>query len=155
MSLGSGFPPEFLRGRVRSQLRPRAVIKLVRKMDDGDIHEKRFVVLHVDEMTVTCVINSQISGFVERRPELLRCQVSMSAGEHPFMDHDSHVDCSRTRIYRTDDVVRDLANRPEWILGRVSPALTAGIVAALKFSPTLSAAEVELLLLSLGRERPL
>jgi len=39
------------------------------------------------------------------------------------------------------------------LLGRVSPALAEGIAAALKFSPTLSPAEVELLLLSLGRER--
>ena len=61
MSLGSGFPPDFLRQRVQAQLRPGAVIKLVRKMDDGLLHEKRFVVLHVDETTVTCVINSRIS----------------------------------------------------------------------------------------------
>ena len=57
MTLGNAFPPEMATASIRRQLRPVAVIKLRRVMDDGEIHEKRFVVVHVDERTVTDLVN--------------------------------------------------------------------------------------------------
>jgi len=35
VTVGSGFPEEFLKVQIRRRLKPRAVIKLYRKMDDG------------------------------------------------------------------------------------------------------------------------
>lgn len=109
MSVGSGLPGDFLEAQIRRRLRPGAVIKLYRKMDDGRLHEKRFVVLHVAAHTATCVINSEVGPFVRARPELHRCQVLMPARDHEYMDHDSHVDCSRTRAFLTEDVVAALS----------------------------------------------
>ncbi len=149
-ALGNAFPPGMAAASIRRQLRPGTVIKLRRVMDDGEIHEKRFVVVHVDERTVTCIVNSKISAFLRARPVLLRCQVSMPAAAHPFMSHDSHVDCSRTRVYATDDVVRELQSEPGWVLGAITSGLRDEMVAALKFSPVLSAHEVNSLCASLG-----
>jgi hypothetical protein len=73
----------------------------------------------------------------------------MPVVSHDFMSHDSHVDCSRLRSYDTDDVIRDLTARPEWVLGRITPDLRDEIVAALKFSPTIAATDLELLSKSL------
>jgi hypothetical protein len=154
MSLGSSFPPEYLVAQIRRRLAPGTVIKLCRRMDDGAVREKRFVVLFVDEQTVTCVINSTVSGFIRRRADLLRCQVLMRSESHAFMDHDSHIDCSRTRAYLTDQVIRDLAERPEWILGDVATALRREISAALRFAPTISPAEVALLCRALDKDEP-
>lgn len=141
MPLGSSFPPSFVAAQVRRQLTPGAVIKQRQVMDDGVLHEKRFVVLHVDEHTVTCVINSEVSAFLQARPALLKCQVAMPAAAHPFMRHDSHVDCSRARTYRTSDVVRELVAEPGWVLGTITTDLRDEISAALKFSQTLSVEE--------------
>lgn len=149
MSLGSNFPPEFRQSQVKRRLRPGVVIKLEGRMDDGRLHEKRFVVLAVDEQTVTCVINSRISKYIEHRPEMLQCQVAMLQSDHPFMARDSHVDCSRTRTYATADIIRDLTRQPEWILGPISPGLRDSIVSALKYARTLAAAEAETLCRSL------
>src|SRR5690349_122232 len=143
MPLGAGFPDEFLLAQIRRRLRPGVVIKLYRRMDDGQLHEKRFVVLHVDEHTVTCVINSEINQFIRTRPALLRCQVRMHAAGHPFMDHDSHIDCSRVRSFLTEEVIADLMSRPEWILGNATDGCCDDIAAALKASETLSLAEVD------------
>jgi hypothetical protein len=143
VSLGSGFPGDFLATQIARRLRPGVVIKLYRKMDDGRLHEKRFVVLLVDTHTITCVINSEIGPFIRVRPEMLRSQVQMPSAHHGFMDHDSHVDCSRTRAFLTDEVVADLKARPEWILGDASDKCCADIVAALKASPTISVADVQ------------
>lgn len=111
-------------------------------MDDGRLHEKRFIVLQVDDHTITCVINSEVSEFVRARPTLLRCQVLMHAVEHLFMDHDSFIDCSRVRSFMTEEVVADLMSRPEWMLGEATDRCCADIAAGLKASETLSVVEV-------------
>ncbi len=73
----------------------------------------------------------------------------MPVADHSFMSHDSNVDCSRIRSYATNEVVQDLAEQPDWVLGSISTELRASIVAAIKFSPTLSAKEVAMLCESL------
>ena len=153
MTLGSSFPPALIEASIRRQLVPGAVIKQRQVMDDGVLQEKRFVVLHVDEHTITCVINSEVGAFLRARPALLKCQVAMSAAAHQFMSHDSHVDCSRARTYRTSDVVRELVTQPAWVLGTITTGLRDEIVAALKFSPTLSAVEATSLCESLAQLR--
>lgn len=149
MALGNAFPPGMAAASIRRQLCPGVVIKLRRVMDDGEIHEKRFVVVHVDERTVTCIINSEIGAFLQSRPALLRCQAAMAVAAHPFMERDSHVDCSRTHAYATEAVVRDLVTEPSWMLGVIAAELRNEMLAALKFSPVLSAREVQVLCASL------
>lgn len=117
MTLGSGFPDDFRLAQIRRRLQPGVVVKLFRRMDDGRLHEKRFVVLQIDAHTTTCVINSEIGHFIRARLALLRCQVLMQAAEHDFMDHDSYIDCSRVRAFMTEEVIADLMTRPDWILG--------------------------------------
>ena len=150
MSLGSGFPDDFRQAQIRRRLKPGVVIKLFRKMDDGRLHEKRFVVLHVDAHTTTCVINSEISAFIRARPALLRSQVRMRLEQHDFMDRDSHIDCSRVRSFLTDEVIADLMTRPEWILGDASETCRQDIISGIKTSETLSNAEVEKFSAALG-----
>lgn len=150
MTLGSSFPPEFRRQQVTRVVKPGTVIKLLRLMDDGEWHEKRFVVVHVDEHTVTCIINSNVSAFLKNRPDMLRCQVLMSANGHAFMDHDSHIDCSRTRTYSTAEVINELLQKPEWVLGSITASLREEMIAAIKFAPTLSAREAGVICQSLG-----
>ena len=151
MSLGSSFPPAYRKAQIERQLKPGSVIKLIRKMDDGQFHEKRYVVMHVDERTITCVINSDIGAFVRARPTLLKCQVSMPKVTHVYMQHDSHVDCSRLRQFATSDVVLELMNKPDWVLGKITIDLRDEIVGAIKFSETISVADVETICQSLAQ----
>lgn len=138
--------PQFLKNRLRAQLTPGAVIKLNEKMDDGKVQEKRFVVLNVDATTTTCVvINSQINQFIQKRAHLLKCQALMPQATHPFMDHDSHVDCVRTRPYGTDNVLDELVNNPKWMLGRITLQMRDDIQAALLQSPAIPPAEKQAL----------
>jgi hypothetical protein len=149
MALGSAFPRAFLEAQIQRRLKPGMVIKMRQTMDDGAIHEKRFVVVVVNENTVTFVINTAISAFLQSRPALLKCQVVMPVADHTFMRHDSHIDCSRTRTYATREVVSELVAQPDWVLGSISDMLRADILAAIKFSPVLSANDVAQLCLSL------
>jgi hypothetical protein len=149
MALGSAFPRSFVEAQIQRQLKPGTVIKMRQVMDDGVIHEKRFVIVALSEHTVTFVINTAISAFLQARPALLKCQVAMPVADHDFMSHDSHVDCHRTHTYTTHEVVRDLVTQPNWVLGTISADLRVAMVAAIKFSPTLSAKEATLLCESL------
>ncbi|WP_160055757.1 hypothetical protein [Pseudomonas sp. R84] len=110
------------------------------EMDDGRMHEKRFVVLDVSEDTFTCVINSRISAFIAKNENKAKCQVQIEASQHPFMSWDSHVDCSRIRTYSRTELVDQLCAHPEWILGMTTPELRERIIAAIKISKTIPSA---------------
>ena len=134
MSLGDAFPEALRKKSVERQVKPGSIIKLEAVMDDGKLHEKRFIVINVDNETVTLVINTEISDFVQNKPWLLKCQVFMKFSEHPCMKHDSYVDCSRPRVYSEEDVHNQLVNNPAWILGEISGPLCDDIKNALKHS---------------------
>ena len=152
MSLGNSFPPRFRLEQLRRQLKSGAVIKLFKQTSDGVVREKRYVVVHVDDQTITCIINSNIGPFLLARPNLLRCQVKMDAQVHTFMNHDSHVDCSTTHTFATGEVITELMAKPDWILGEISQELRAEMVAAVKIAPTLSPAQVAVICASLAED---
>lgn len=145
MSLANAFPASLKAASIKRQLRPGAVIKIQTTMDDGEIHEKRFVVVDVDleSFTFTCVINSNIPRIVANNPDLLKCQVRIDMESHPFMDWDSHIDCSRIRTYPADDTCEQLAENPVWVLGTITADVRDLIMAALKDAPGMSVKEVE------------
>ena len=142
--------PGFLRAQFKRQLIPGAVIKLAEKMDDGKVQEKRFVVVNVTDKVFCCVINSQINQFIQNKANLLRCQVSMSKANHPFMSWDSYVDCIHTKAYAADHVLDELVNKRGWMLGNITLEVRDDIVSALKFSPALSPKDVAELCAALG-----
>ena len=76
MNLGSGFPDDFRLAQIRRRLKPGVVIELFRRMDDGRLHEKRFVVLHVDAHTTTCVINRKSASSSEPGPRCCAAKLS-------------------------------------------------------------------------------
>ncbi|KMN24318.1 hypothetical protein ACTXN8_21290 [Pseudomonas helleri] len=140
MSLGNSFPAFFTQAQIARQLKAGIVIKLNTEMDDGQILEKRFVVLDVTDDTLTCVMNSKISNFIANRPAKLKCQVMIDVASHDFMDHDSHIDCSRVRPYPTSLVIDQLCKNPAWVLGQITEQLRDDICAGLKASTTTATA---------------
>jgi hypothetical protein len=140
MSLGNAFPAGFARIQIERQLQPGVVVKFLARMDDGQIHEKRFVILDVNEKSFTCVINSQVSPLLSKNPNSAMCQVEMEVSSHQFMKRDSHVDCSRVRSYETSNVLDQLCKNPEWVLGLITEDLRDEISAALKASKTVPVA---------------
>ncbi|WP_156404450.1 hypothetical protein [Curvibacter sp. PAE-UM] len=137
-TIGAKLPPQILRERIVQRLKPGAVIKLNARMNDGNVKEKRYVVLSVTAKTVCCVVNSEKNAFVQARPTLARHHVPMDASSHVFMDHDSFVDCTQTKTFETSQVVSDLMERTEWMLGAISLELRDRIVTSLTTSSTIA-----------------
>lgn len=140
MSLGSFFPDALKKQRILSQLKPGVVIKHSTVMDDGLVHDKRFVVLSVSGETLTCVINSELSNFINCRPFLKRCQVPVSCAGREFLDRNSYIDCSRVRTYFTSEIVAQLLKHPEWVYGNIDSALRTEILDKLSQSEAIEPA---------------
>lgn len=140
MSLGDFFPQGMKAESVDRSLRPGMVVKFEAIMDDGDRHLKRWIILDVTEKTFTCVINSAVARFHIGTP-IESLHIPMPAAPHPFMSHDSTVDCSRIRTYLTDDVKQHLLVNPADVLGEITRDMRDEVVAAIKASPLISPME--------------
>jgi hypothetical protein len=134
MSLGSIFPDAFKKKRITERLKPGIVIKHKAVMDDGKEHEKRYVVLSVSESTLTCVINTDLSNFIKSRAHLLNCQISVPGKNYEFLDHDSYIDCSRIRTYKTSEIISQLLAEPSWIYEKIDDPLRKKIIEAMEKS---------------------
>lgn len=102
--LGDAFSDEERHKSVQRRLRPGAVIYLEVAFPEGK-RSKFLVVAHVDAQCCTFVVNSRISAFIAKRPELAVCQVRIDAGRHAFLQHDSHIACHQVLRLPTSGVV--------------------------------------------------
>lgn len=138
MSLGNFFPANYARMQIERQLQPGVVVKFEALMDDGKVHEKRFVVLDITQDTFTCVINSEVSNFILSKPHMAACQVALDLARHPFMSRNSHIDCSRIRTYSRESVIDQLCANPGWVLGVISENVLTEMTAAIQSSKMIS-----------------
>ena len=137
VSLGDHFPADLRRARVEEALKPGCVIRLVVKFPT--ISKPKFLVLVAtdDPEYLTFIVNSEINSFIQNRPHLSHCQVSIDAVNHAFLDHDSHIACHETLPIRREDVIKALVADPSAIKGAISLDVRTQIIAAVKFAKTL------------------
>lgn len=50
------------------------------------------------------LINSKICLYIQKRPELLACQVKISADKYGFLHHDSYIDCSNILSFKGSEL---------------------------------------------------
>lgn len=141
--LGEHFPESIKNKVVDAKLNPGVVIYLEVKFPQ--ITKPKFLVLVADDEPDywTFVVNSDISGFVSARPDLLRCQVKIDAASHDFLSHDSHIACHEVLRLKREDVLKELRADPSVIKGGISADVCAEIASAVKFAVTLSKTEKE------------
>ena len=110
------------------------VITVYSRTDDGTVRNKRYVVIHVDDDVVSCIINTEPAGILKRNPAAMRCQVVITASDHKFMDYDSYVDCSK--VLRLDrELVNDQLFHESWrLLGTISGGLRDTMIPAITVS---------------------
>jgi len=137
VSLGDSFPAALRRAHVEEALKPGCVVRLEIKFPT--ITKPKFLVLVAtdDPEYLTFIVNSEIHPFIQSRPHLSQCQVSIDAASHDFLDYDSHVACHETLPIRREEVIKALVADPSSIKGAISPDVRAQVVAAVKFAKTL------------------
>lgn len=143
------FPESYQRKRVEERLVPGVVIKFPAVMGDGKLHEKRFVVVDGGPPTLTCVMNTEINGFIKSRPDLLKCQVKVS-GSYSFADYDCHFDCSQVLSYDRNEVIEVLMGDFNKVLGDVDEPLRDQLVSGLQAAVTVDPDDLATALSSLS-----
>jgi len=147
---GDAFSEPDRRKSALRQLVPSVVVYLEVAFPEGR-KSKYLVVANVDAECCTFVVNSRVHPFIEARPELSVCQVSLDAARHEFLRRDSWIDCHQILRLRTEAVVSELVVDMSRLKGRVHQDVLDEIIAAVKRAPTLSVAEQTMLAKALER----
>ena len=119
---------------IRPQITVGSVIAIRACTDDGTIHDKFYIVVHVGAEYVTCIVNTRPAPFIESRPKLKRCQVLMEQPSHQFMKHDSWVDCSKVIGLDADTVRTQVDLERRRYRGKITAALRDRISGAMRVS---------------------
>jgi hypothetical protein len=118
--------PQLLRNQYRRMLTPGTVLLFEGVMLSGKPKLKRWVVIGEDGAHVHLfIINTRPALLVQSTPHMLNCQAFMAQALHPFMTHDSHIDCYRPWRYAIDDVLQELlkqalGNGTNPVLGKIT-----------------------------------
>lgn len=135
--LGEHFPSEMLRHLIESKLKPGCVLRLEVKFPKVTKPKFLILVAEDDHEYLTFIVNSEIHRFIQNQPSLLRCQVSIDAGSHHFLDYDSHVDCNQIWSIKREEVIHELMENLAGIQGEISEEVRSQIIAAVKFAKTI------------------
>lgn len=87
------------------------------------------------------IINSEINQFKQNRPSLSQCQVKIDQVSHPFLDHDSYVDCSKVQTISFKDLSDQLTKSNDGFKNIISLEVKKAILVVVKNTKTLSQQE--------------
>jgi hypothetical protein len=72
------------------------------------------------------------------RPSVSASQVELSAAEHPFLEHDSHLDCSLVIAYMSEEeVLAQLRADPSRIVGKLAGPARAQMITVVQAATTI------------------
>jgi hypothetical protein len=100
--------------------------------------EKYLVLAAINPALLFIVINSEINDFKRNSPDLLESQIELKKDTHPFMLHDSWIDCSKViRDFDAAEVFSQFKSRLGGLKGSLSISVRQAIRAAVADSRTL------------------
>jgi len=151
--LGDRFPAEQRQAYINRHLVPGQVLYLFCGFTRPP-KEKYLVLVCAGAEPLLFVVNSSVHPFIASRPELRRCQVNLSASEHPFLDHDSVINCAEViRAADQPDMLDQLARDIGRIKGMLSEGTQKQVLAAVRKARTISAADRRAIEAAFGRDR--
>ena len=145
MRLGDALSPDQKLARVRSSLVPGRILHLHCTFT-APPKNKFVVVVAVQPDPVLFVTNSQISTWLNARPDLRDRQVRILHGDHSYLNHDSFLNCTEAIPHMgmkeiEDQLLKDLGNIKDMITVREREA----ILYAVKECRTLTKKEIALI----------
>lgn len=141
-------PPQARRIIIDSKLTPGRLLHLFCDFTTPQ-KEKFLALVCINPEPRFFIINSEINTFVRKRPYLEKCQVRIDAKSHPFLAHDSFIDCTEVHPIAIAEIHRQIGADFNRIKTVLSPAVIANVIAAVKFARTLSPEEQSAILAAL------
>jgi hypothetical protein len=132
MVIGDQFPQNTRLEAVRRGIYPGSVLYLYCPFTHPP-KDKFLLVACVEPILNLFVINSEIPDFVQKRPHLKRCQVKMDVASHPFLTHDSYIDCKDAIISITREHAEEqIYNEMNRLKGNIKEPVKEKVIAAIK-----------------------
>ncbi len=101
--------------------------------------KEKYVVIACVKPLLLFVVNSSISSFIESRPDRRKCQVSVNACDHEFLEYDSFLNCSEVIAgVELDEIIGQLVNQPGRIKGVLERSTIQHIVDVVRDAKTIS-----------------
>ena|SRR5438105_1806114 len=138
-SIADAFGPRAVRASMDRQLVPGCVVRINVRFPQGT-KPKFLVFAGSNGDALFFIVSSKTNEYVARRPELNKCQVTIDARDHPFLDHDSKVACHEVWRFKREDVLDELCKDVQQHKGAVSRHVRDQIVAAAKAAITIDPA---------------
>ena len=149
--LGDLFPKSEKQKYIGRQLQPGQVLYLFSGFTSPP-KEKFLVLACPGTKPLLFVINSKVHPFIANRPDLLRCQVKLSASDYDFLDHDSFINCGEVIDYFElkkvqEQVLADVGR----IRGELNTVTKREIIRVVKGARTISKRHKKLIVNALRR----
>ena len=120
MKLGEKFPPEDRLAFVRQSLVPGTILHLSCSFTNPP-KDKFVILVVVNPEPVVFMVNSEISRWLQDRPALRDCQVTLHQHDHAFLNYNSYIDCTNAvRQFTTQDLERQLVQDLGKIKGKIT-----------------------------------
>ena len=119
-------------------LEPGTVIRVPVVFKNGE--PKYLVIVDLDSKAHCLVINTSVNALYGNnlsRPSI----IPVTIADHPFMHHDSLVDCNEVKRLSLIDIRAEINSNPNCRKGTIADDLREQIVEAMRISPFLSADE--------------
>src|SRR2546426_997665 len=137
MKLGEHFPPGEKLAHVRRSLKPGAVLRLFCPFTTPP-KEKYCILVCIEPQPVVFVVNSEISRWLRQRPALRDCQVTLHHEQHPFLEHDSYVNCTHARMdFSLQEIEEQLIENLDKLKDHISEGERDGIIYAVEAGKTI------------------
>jgi hypothetical protein len=146
-------PEKAQRILLRAKIKPGSIIHLFCNFINPP-HNKFVVVTHIDhheDELLVFFINSAISPFMAKDPNLVACQISLTKIRYPFLDHDSFLNCSKViDSIDIDTIIDHLLKTPKDLKGVLLKEESSKVVQAVSIAQTISEYDRELIIKSIG-----
>lgn len=131
MGLGDHFPAE----TIRSQLVPGRIVHL----ECAFAGKPKFVVIAtIQPGPNVLVINSEINRFIQNRPAMANCQVTLDQASHTFLDHDSWIACHEVKQFDLGEMHAQVESDTSRIKCCISDNVKENVIEAIRAAPTIS-----------------
>lgn len=121
-------------------LQPGSVIRVPVAFKQG--RPKYLVIVDLDTEAHCLVINTKIHPLFGREP-FRASYVAITVATHPFMDHDSHIDCNEIKRLSLIQIRTEINADANCHKGYISDDLRTAIIAAMQATPCLTDNEIE------------
>lgn len=138
VSLSQAFPSDLISIQTNKYIKAGAVVRLLCDFTTPQKH--KYLMIACVEPLQVFIINSEIPEFIQRNPHLLADQVDIPQADHPFLKHDSILNCIEAHRAFNLSHLKDklIANFSEVYKGTLKEYLLRNILDVVERSENLS-----------------